>query len=356
MGNCRDSRGLNGHAHAVDTRPVIDISEIAPGDEPALRAFWWVSDAARQVDVPLIPVQPFQELLAERADDRSMRRQRWIARVDGEAVGNALVVLPDLDNTEAAHLALVVHPDARRRGVGRALLTVVLRRLREQGRTHVIGDAAEPLDGPPSPGAIFAQAVGAQRALDEISRSLEVAEIPDGGISALEDEATRHSAGYELVQWVGRCPDDIVDDLAVLTGRMTTDAPMGDLDWEAEAWDRARYRDAEERTIRLGRSWVTTAARHVATGRVVAYSDIGWTGEHVTAFQWMTIVAPEHRGRRLGLLVKAANLQRLLQEAPQIQRVITWNAESNAHMIAINEALGFRARQRFGQWQLRVPP
>ena len=211
--------------------------------------------------------------------------------------------------------------------------------------------------GRPAPGVAFATAVGAERAQDEICRSLELADVSDDRLGVHEHEATAYAAGYELVQWVGPCSDDVVDDLAVLTGRMTTDAPMGDLDWEPEAWDRERYREAEERTARLGRRWVTTAARHVASGRVVAYTDIGWS-ERVesTAFQWMTIVAPEHRGRRLGLLVKAANLRALRREMPAVERVITWNADSNAAMIAINELLGFRPRLRFGQWQLQVPP
>jgi hypothetical protein len=199
--------------------------------------------------------------------------------------------------------------------------------------------------------------VGAERAQDEICRSLELDDVSDDQLGALQDEATAYAAGYELVQWIGPCSDELIDDLAALTGRMTTDAPMGDLDWEPEAWDRQRVREAEERTSRLGRRWVTTAARHVASERVVAYTDIGWS-ERVesTAFQWMTIVAPEHRGRRLGLLIKAANLRELRREMPRVERVITWNADSNAAMIAINEALGFRPRLRFGQWQLRVSP
>jgi hypothetical protein len=116
-------------------------------------------------------------------------------------------------------------------------------------------------------------------------------------------------------------------------------------------------RQAEERSFRLGRSWVTSAARDLASGHLVAYTDIGRSRDQEgAAFQWMTIVAPEHRGRRLGLLVKAANLQLVRCEMPDVARIITWNAESNEHMIAINERLGFQPQLRFCQWQLRVSP
>ena len=45
----------------------------------------------------------------------------------------------------------------------------------------------------------------------------------------------------------------------------------------------------------------------------------------------------------------------LLAEAePGLERVITGNADVNGHMIAINEALGFRVLDRWPHWQLDV--
>jgi len=335
---------------------TVDVSEISQDDVAALRGFWSVSAAARRVDAPLIPMEPFEELLAQPSDERAKRTQRWIARDGDRPVGIAELALPTLDNTEAAILTLEVHPDDRRRGIGRALLAVAVRRIRAEGRTNVIGYTSEPLDGPATPGVLFAGVVGAERALDEICRSLELDDVSDEQLAALENDASGFAAGYELVQWVGRCSDDIVDDLAMLQGRMSTDTPLGDLDWEPEAWDRERYREREELSSRLGRRRVSTAARHVASGRVVAFSDLGWSSrDERTAFQWMTIVAPEHRGRRLGMLIKAANLQALRREVPRVERVITWNAESNVHIIAVNETIGFMPRLRFSQWQLRLP-
>lgn len=227
--------------------------------------------------------------------------------------------------------------------------------MRAEGRSHVIGNVAEPLDGPPSAGTAFAASVGATRALDEVCRALEVSELNLDWLAEQQAEAQAEASGYELVQWLGPCPDELVDDLAVLTGRMSTDAPMGDLAWEAESWNRERVRESEARSTRLARQWATTAARELTTSHLVAYTDMGWsTRDAGTAFQWMTIVDAMHRGHRLGMLVKAANLQALCEAAPAAGRVITWNAESNTHMIAINDALGFRPRLRFSQWQLDV--
>ena len=55
----------------------------------------------------------------------------------------------------------------------------------------------------------------------------------------------------------------------------------------------------------------------------------------------MTAVDPAHRGHRLGLLIKVDMLELLAGREPQVRFVQTWNGETNAHMVAINEALGF---------------
>ena len=61
--------------------------------------------------------------------------------------------------------------------------------------------------------------------------------------------------------------------------------------------------------------------------------------------------APRHR---LGLWMKAANLQQLLDANPDAARVHTWNADENAHMLAINEVLGFERLGLEGGWQKRL--
>jgi len=58
--------------------------------------------------------------------------------------------------------------------------------------------------------------------------------------------------------------------------------------------------------------------------------------------QGLTGVREPFRGRGLGKWLKAEMLLRLRQEFPQVRIVSTWNATTNAAMLAINDALGFR--------------
>ena len=79
-------------------------------------------------------------------------------------------------------------------------------------------------------------------------------------------------------------------------------------------------------------------------------------GTEVTrvAYQWDTIVRPDHRGHRLGLLMKIANLELLRRTISGVEIINTWNAAINEHMIAINEAVGFRAADVEWAWELDV--
>jgi hypothetical protein len=54
------------------------------------------------------------------------------------------------------------------------------------------------------------------------------------------------------------------------------------------------------------------------------------------------------------MLVKVGNIRRAQREWPQAERVITWNAAENGHMLSINIAIGFTPAGYDGQWQKKL--
>ena len=69
-------------------------------------------------------------------------------------------------------------------------------------------------------------------------------------------------------------------------------------------------------------------------------------GQH-DRLQWGTFVHREHRGHRLGLATKAANLRAVQAARDDLTLVTTQNAETNDYMVSINERMGFgRSRCR----------
>jgi hypothetical protein len=182
---------------------------------------------------------------------------------------------------------------------------------------------------------------------------LDLRELAPERVQQLRAASKRAAEGYSLLTWIDRAPEAHRADLAVLHAGMSTDAPQGDLPVEPESWDVARYVDWEDSIVRRRIRQLVVAVRHDASGQVVGYSTIGIPpGDTDVAFQWDTIVRADHRGHRLGMLLKTSNLEELARDQPQVRYVNTWNADDNTHMIAVNEALGFRPMEGWGEWQL----
>lgn len=213
----------------------------------------------------------------------------------------------------------------------------------------------QPLDpAAPDPAGRFAVASGAAPALVETQRRLDVDSVDPAVLAGLDEQARAKSRAYSLVQWVGSTPQRWLDDIAYLTGRMSTDAPLDDLQWDAEVYDAARMRARDARGLACGLHMVTTAVVD-GTGKLVAFTQIvGDTTSRWYGDQCDTIVAPEHRGHRLGTLVKVANLDHARAQRPELRAIDTCNADSNPYMVGINEAMGFRPHRRSVEWQLNL--
>jgi GNAT superfamily N-acetyltransferase len=351
-----------------DTSSALVIEQVTSRE--AADRWHQISQESFEADYFEMPADPVQEIYerieSTRSDDRY---ELWLGSIGTEpgSAGVPVVLgevrLPMLDNVDNAVVNVCTRPAFRERGYGTAMLDHLTARARANGRTRLIGDICEPM--PPSepgnaslappPGARFAARAGARPVTTEVRRLLRIGDIDDVRLSHLNEDAAAHSADYSLIQWQGPAPADVIDDLVVLHSRMTIDAPLEDLDWEPENWTPERYREREQRVVANGQVCLCTVARHEPSGQIVALTDIGvTTAQPEIAYQWATIVLPSHRGHRLGMLVKLANLEFLRTSRPSVRTLNTWNAAINDHMVAINEAIGFRAVERWREWQLEL--
>jgi GNAT superfamily N-acetyltransferase len=336
-----------------------EITPLDPADEAAVEAVQALRVAADAADLPDFPAPCPYAFRGELTFPRSTKKsEHFMARAGGEVVGYLALELPLRENLDNLDVALSVHPAHRRRGVGRALYAYLLERMRALGRFRLAAGTVETLPGGPArddAGRWFAAAVGAKPALDEVRRRLDLAALDGPALASLVEQARARSAGYQVVTWRDRTPDRYAADAGYLDGRLISDAPMGDLRWEAPEVDVARLREAED-ALAAGR-WhrYSAGAVHEETGRLVALSTIArQESSPWHAFQWITLVDPAHRGRRLGALVKVENLWFAREHEPELRVIDTWNAAVNQHMIGINEAMGFRPVDFWVNWQQEV--
>lgn len=321
------------------------------------RAEDWNAVGAATVphDEPGLLEDPVEEIRAQLPDGLpSLRREFYVAYADDVPVARGSIEFPTLDNLTVAFLRIDVVPENRRRGHGRAVFDRLRKRASDEGRSTLIGEVPGPLVGE-SAGDAFASTLGAKEALRSVRRQLDLVDLDRTRIENLAAEARQAAGGYDLVEWIDRAPEDLVDDFASLFARMVTDAPIGELQIDKEVWDARRIREVEDVVVRRGRTCLSVGARTKPGGRLVGITEIGVSRHRPEiAYQWATIVAPEHRGHRLGQLLKAVNLLRLVDLVPGADRLMTWNADSNAFMIEVNERLGFRAVDRQSEWQMHI--
>lgn len=358
---------------------VVPPAEAGPGRSPLYDA-WHAAYLAADRHGRETTATPWQhdELRVDaRADDDSRTIELWAGRVrggpdDGAVVASGYVELPHRDNTARAWLAVHVHHDHRRRGHGSAVLTHLVERAVAAGRTVLDGEVGWPYDlGPDGdgvPGAEFCRHHGFALALGDVQRVLDLP-VDRALLDRLGEGAARHraagEASYEVRAFRGPVPDDLLGGWAAIVGLIATEAPMGDLALEPEDVDPALVRVRERTLVEQGRERFAAVALHRSAdgedgaGEVVAYTEVMTTRhEPGRTYQWGTLVRRDHRGHRLGTAVKVAAL-RLMQdevdaEGGALRSLVTYNAEVNAPMIAVNEALGFRPVERLGEFTKRL--
>jgi len=306
-----------------------------------------------------------EELWPEYRSNPTRERVHLTASVDGVAVGRAMVTTRPHSPGAGAYLAVDVLPEHRGRGIGAALLDRVESAAVAVGETSLkfsIPHAAS-TEGPRiasptgfgelperDPGVAFLLRHG--YSLEQVVR---ISVLDTDGLAPRIDDLLRDvekSAGddYRLVAWVGPTPAEWLDDLATLRTRMSTDTPMAGLAAPPDPWDVARVADHDALVGERSETVLTTAARHVPSGRLVGFSEIVVPPARPAAVQEDTLVVREHRGRRLGMLMKVANARDLVAVSPRTEAIVTWNAEENRPMLDVNERMGFRPIGYEGGW------
>ncbi len=335
---------------------TFEISRIDPFDDAAVDAWWDAYAAARRVDMgENAVIWSREESRAELQQPSATTDRRAFAAIEhGEVIGSASLALSLKDNVHIGAIGVNVPEEHRRHGVGSALLAHVEREAAAAGRTTMRADifwpASAPADGTGEPGREFARRHGYDVAIGDLQSRLDLP-VPDAVIDELLAEAP--ADGYTVRTWSGPVPDDLVAEWAALDALLDTEAPTGDLDIEASSADVADYRADEQLIARQGRTSYGTAAL-TADGHIAAYTQIVVSRDDGNAYQWGTLVRRQDRGRRLGLRVKLENLRMLQRLSPGTTRVYTFNADENAHMLAVNTRLGFRMTARMGELQKRL--
>lgn len=360
-----DPHRSDGAPAGVEFRPLTIPASVDAADAGDFIAMTTVRNAiyvesSGNADESLAPI----ELLPHYQPTTYELRHGWLVLLDGRPIGRIGIDIPQESGSRSAHWLIELLRESWGRGIGTAALRLVERTASEHGRTVLQSWAEHPaasgehIDAPTGFGSIPRDHVARfylrhGYALEQIERSSTL--DLTGSLAEIERllrVAEAASSGYRVVQWRLPTPPEYADGYAWMKSRMSTDTPSAALEFDEETWDAARVA-LHDRTYTEGEQIMqVTAAQHIETGEMCAFSELGIVADRTSAtHQEDTLVVADRRGHKLGLLVKCAGLLSWRHVAPASPRVVTYNAEENRPMLAINEAMGFVPRAYIGGWK-----
>ena len=241
---------------------------------------------------------------------------------------------------------LFVRRDHRRQGIGSRLFATICDETVNDGRsllTWSTFDAVPAGDG-------LSRRVGARVARVNRTSELVLGDVDWTMIESWTRAERARDLGYRLEMVDGVFPQHLRADAATFHHIMQT-APREDLEVGDLIVDVDFVAELDRALVEAGRTRWTVLVRDPG-GACIGGTEVTFEPwDSRTALQQNTGIDHAHRG--LGL-AKWAKLERIRNERPEVGRVRTDNAFSNAPMLAINDALGFKVIGTRTEWQADV--
>jgi len=234
----------------------------------------------------------------------------------------------------------------RRQGIGSLWLRIVLELMDRHGCTLLTLGSEE------ESGHAFLKSIGAQPKLTDRESRLQLAEVDWDQVGRWSAEGAERNPDTALELYDGRIPKAMWEDYSTQFSRLLNTIPVDDLDIGEAVITAAVMADWYERLDRTGEFTHGVLTRE-RDGSISAITNMNWSPHKPQVLdQQFTGVDPAARGRGLGKWIKAAMLDHMRTVHPEARYVSTWNAASNAAMLGINNALGFKLYRMGVEYQI----
>jgi GNAT superfamily N-acetyltransferase len=327
----------------------MEISEVDGSDVAAfMRAHAILEDVARSGREFPTTLLRDEALTLLTSPPAGYRFSALVCADGADCVGSAWLTWSLAENRHMVVAEIAVDPRHRRRGVGSALLASIRSLATAEGRSVLLGETFRPYGAADAGTELFAERHGFTVQFTALHQVLD---YPVRGLEGLAATVTSKHRGYRLLSWDGPCPAEHVEQFCDLLSLVDEEVPLDDLDLEPKQWTPDRLRALEEHRRTQGHFGSTTVAV-AADGSLAGFTQLTGSSQQPDRLnQRDTLVRTEHRGHRLGLALKVANLRALQSSTVRPATIHTWNAEANAPMIAVNDQLGFRPVEHQRIWQ-----
>jgi GNAT superfamily N-acetyltransferase len=321
--------------------------------------------AERQPDDPPVPLE--ERVRGWRNIPPIVNYAIWAAWSPGGdavvAAGGASVLRTD-ENRHLLNFDIGVLPEYRRRGLGRRLLALAAEMARREDRRLMMAGTNDRVPA----GEAFMRRLEAKKGLESHTNQLDLAGLDRDLLRRwlARAEGGEAAARFALGLWSGPYPEEDLAAIAALH-EILNQEPRDDLEIEDFRFTPEQIRQQERATFARGAErWTLYArarskagsesGRQAGSGRAGAFAgftEVFWhPNRPMLLDQGATGVFPQYRNHGLGRWLKAAMLDKVIRERPQVRFVRAGNADSNAPMLKINRALGFAPYIARCTWQV----
>ncbi|MFZ0625212.1 MAG: GNAT family N-acetyltransferase [Acidimicrobiia bacterium] len=329
---------MSPHVEEIDTRRVPESTL------QALHQLYLVGDDEMLPGDP--PVAEAQRLANWRHLVETDTVPRWVLWERDDVIATSGAHMDLEQNLDNAFGWVYVHPERRGRRLMRQVAGPMLDRVEEMGRKRfatvvVVGRPEEDL----------VKRGGLEHVLTEKRSRLVLQDIDWDLMESWVARATERASDYELLFLPSPIPEEDLGAFCDLYGVMNT-APMEGYQQEDEVMTPSVLRDHEATDEARGVQNLTYVAVHRPSGEFAGFTNVEYQRlQPDQVWQQDTGVDPDHRNNGLGRWLKAAMALQLRSSYPEVRRIDTHNAGSNAPMLNINIEMGFRPILVEGIWQ-----
>ncbi|RPI84332.1 MAG: GNAT family N-acetyltransferase [Chloroflexi bacterium] len=254
------------------------------------------------------------------------------------------------ENRHITQFDLGVEPEYRCQGLGRKILALITEAARADNRRLMLSETSDRIPA----GEAFITRIGGKKGLETHVNQLRIPDLDSSLLERWLNISEDNLAEFEIGFWDGLYPEQQVAAVVELI-ELTNQQPMGDLEINEVHMTSEQLRQMEKMHFARGNERWTYYVVEKASGRFAGYTETFWNPNRPEILrQDMTGVFPEFRGKGIGRWLKAAMLDKVLKERPQVKYVRTGNADSNAAMLKINNELGFQPYIAQTLWQVEI--
>ena len=332
--------------------------DIVPFDaHTASRADWTAFHAYRRArqqeawpDNPIPSDEQFEE--DDRERDPHGEHLRFVAKIPHGIVGSTWSYLLNPGSPNFAERArfldahVAVLGPWRGCGVGTRLLAAVHALMLAHNKT-ILTMATHEQDGHG-----FLRHLGAAEKTRSVENRLSTEGVDWALLARWESAALTSLPGATFASFGPRVPLDVYDSLSPTLDALSEDIPLDQLEHAPIRFEMERLREWYRQLDRVGGAHELMLLRD-GEGCVVGLTEVAWMARTPDrAFQMLTGVRRDRRGLGLAQGLKAAMLRHIRVRYPSVSLVVTYNAQSNAAMLAVNTKLGCRVHRQNGAYQI----